>query len=216
MKDKKIADEADLNTKQNPKKEQAKGAEHEQKNEHENLKLELDKLKKELEKLNKLVDEKQAKIDELNKKSNQVLSTASYYKSESENIKKDFERYKERNKNIEQDAKQKASEGTIKKLLPILDNFESAISALSDPDIIKGFAMIYQSITAVIQELGAVRFGEVGEDMNPERHNCISAEPATDKKLDGKVAKIYQKGYMFEGTNTVIRPATVSVYKADL
>lgn len=210
MKDKKIAGEAGSDVGQTSKKDQTKEAEHSK------LKSELEGLKKDIERLNKLVDEKQAKIDELNKKSNQVLSTASYYKTESENIKKDFERYKERNKNIEIDARQKACEGTIKKLLPILDNFESAISALTDPDIIKGFAMIYQSLTAVIIELGAVRFGEVGEQLDPERHNCISTEPATEPEQEGKVAKIYQKGYMFEGTNTVIRPATVSVYKANL
>ena len=52
-----------------------------------------------------------------------------------------------------------------------------------------------------------------GLELNPELHNCISTEETTDESLDGVVATVYQKGYMFAETNKVVRPATVSVYK---
>lgn len=211
MKDKKnIASDAE-----NESKSEKKKSDFDYEKQLAKLEGELDELEDKYDKAQKLIDEKQKEIDELKNKSNQVLSTAAYYKSEAENIKKDFERFKERNKNIESDAKLKASEVVAKKLLPILDNFESAIATVS-PEIMKGFAMIYQSMLGVLSELGATPFGAVGEVLNGELHNCISTEATETAELDGTISKIYQKGYKFEGTDIVIRPATVSVYKANL
>ena len=142
----------------------------------------------------------------------QYLNTASYYKNEAENCKKDLERFKERNKNIENDAKLKANETVAQKILPIIDNFDQAISHV-DASVMKGFSMIYQSLLNVLSDLGLQEIHCSGEVLNGEYHNCISTEPTDDEKLDGKVASVYQKGYMFADTKKVVRPATVSVYK---
>lgn len=177
---------------------------------------ELTKKNEELEKSSKEFEEKaknlENEVQETKSKLTQYLNTASYYKNESENIKKDFDRFKERNKNIEVDAKQKASESVAKKLLPIIDNFDQAISTV-DPEIMRGFSMIYSSLCDVLTDLGVIEIKCGNEKLNPEIHNCINTEPTEDENLDGNIAKVYQKGYMFAESKTVIRPATVSVYK---
>ncbi len=157
------------------------------------------------------IESKENEIVELKNKSNQVLATASYYKNEAENVKKDFERFKERNKNIEEEFKIKANEEVAKKLLPILDNFDQAISHV-DESVMKGFEMIYNSLLEMLAGLGVEEIEAEGE-LNPEFHNCITTEPTEENDLDGKIASVYQKGYKFKETNKVIRPATVSVYK---
>ena len=144
-------------------------------------------------------------------KANQYLSTASYYKNEVDSQKKDFERYKERNKNIELEATTKANESVAKKILPILDNFDQAIAHV-DSEVMKGFSMIYTSLVACLTALGVVEIETSGE-LNPEFHNCINTETTDNDELDGFVATVYQKGYMFAETNKLIRAATVSVYK---
>ena len=153
-----------------------------------------------------------SELDETKTKANQYLQTASYYKNESESQKKDFERYKERNKNIESDAITKANESVAKKLLPIIDNFDQAIGHC-DPEVMKGFTMIYSSFVGTLADLGVKEISCKNEDLNPEFHNCISTEPTEDETLDGKIASVYQKGYMFAESQKVIRAATVSVYK---
>ena len=144
-------------------------------------------------------------------KANQYLSTASYYKNEADTQKKDFERYKERNKNILNDAVVEANEKIAKKLLPIIDNFVQAMAHTS-PEVMKGFEMIYSSLVACLADMKIVEIETEGE-LNPEYHNCISTEATEDESLDGTIAVVYQKGYKFADTNKVVRPATVSVYK---
>ena len=144
-------------------------------------------------------------------KANQYLSTASYYKNEADTQKKDFERYKERNKNILNDAVVEANEKIAKKLLPIIDNFDQAMAHTSQ-EVMKGFEMIYSSLIACLTDMKIVEIETEGE-LNPEYHNCISTEATEDESLDGTIAVVYQKGYKFADTNKVVRPATVSIYK---
>ena len=152
-------------------------------------------------------------VEESKKLASQYLSTASYYKSQAEDNKKDFERFKERNKNIEQEANSKANENVAKKLLPVLDNFDQAMTHVTDAEILKGFAMIYSSLVSALSDIGVVEIVCKNEVLNPELHNCISTEETDDENLNEHIATVYQKGYMFAESKKVVRPATVSVYK---
>ena len=153
-------------------------------------------------------------VEENKKLASQYLSTASYYKTQAEDNKKDFERFKERNKNIEIEANSKANETVAKKILPVIDNFDQAIAHITDAEIIKGFSMIYSSLISVLADIGVQEIkSKKGDELNPEQHNCISTEDTDDELLDGKISAVYQKGYMFAESKKVIRPATVSVYK---
>lgn len=166
---------------------------------------------KELKDAKDNLEKREKEIAELNVKANQILATASYYKNEAENAKKDFERFKERNKNIESELKVKANEDVAKKILPILDNFDQAISHV-DESVMKGFEMIYKSLLDLLVGLGIEEIEANGE-LNPEYHNCITTEPCEEDELDGKIASVYQKGYKFKDSNKVVRVSTVSVYK---
>lgn len=168
---------------------------------------EIDALQVELDLAKKTIDEQKATI-------NSYLATASYYKNELDSQKKDFDRYKERNKNFEQEASVKANETFAKKLMPVLDNFDQAMAHL-EPEVMKGFVMIYSSLINVLTDIGIVEVPAKNEKLNPELHNCISTEPTDDESLDDTVATVYQKGYMFAESGKVVRPATVSVYKAN-
>ena len=167
--------------------------------------------KDEIANLEKLVEQLTNDLKEQQTKANQYLSTASYYKNESENTKKDFERFKERNKNIEAEATTKAKEETAKKLLPIIDNFDQAIAHV-DSEVMKGFSMIYSSLVKCLTDLGIVEIETDGK-LDPEFHNCINTEPTEDESLDDTIASVYQKGYKFAESNKIVRAATVSVYK---
>jgi len=154
-----------------------------------------------------------ALANEYNTKCSQYLNTATYYKNQCEEAKKDFERFKERNKNIETEAKQKANELVVKQLLPVLDDFDGAIRTVS-PEVMQGFVMIYSSMQSILKELGATEIVCKGEKLDPEKHNCIDTVLSDNPEQDGIIANVYQKGYIFADSGEVIRPANVSVYKA--
>ena len=188
--------------------EQQKSQHHEAKE----LKKKNEELEAKLKKKEEEIAQLKRNFDELNTKAAQYLNTASYYKNQAEETKRDFDRHKERNKGIETEANNKAKEMVIKKLLPIIDDFNHAASSVT-PEVMKGFVMIYSSMTSLITELGAVEIKSKGEDLDPEKHNCIDTTETDDESLDGKIANVYQKGYSFGDGGAVIRPATVSVYK---
>lgn len=174
----------------------------------EKLKL----LEEELSETKSELKKAQKEVEEWKTKATSYLNTASYYKTQAEDNKKDFERFKERNKNIERDAVMKANEETAKKIIPTIDNFGHAMSALS-PEVMRGFTMIYSSLLSSLTDLGVVEIKAKGEKLNPLIHNCIETVETEDESLDGTVVKVYQTGYQMAETNTVLRPANVSVYK---
>ncbi len=181
---------------------------HEKSCKKNELESQIESLSSELELAKKTIEEQKSTITS-------YLSTASYYKNELDNQKKDFDRYKERNKNFLAEASLMANENIAKKILPIIDNFDQAISRV-DADVMKGFAMIYGSLVNVLTDLGVVEIKSENEKLNPEYHNCISTEDTDDETKEDTIASIYQKGYMFADSKKVIRPATVSVYKVKL
>lgn len=174
------------------------------------------------EKIKNLEEELKEKSNELEKsrkdaedwksKANSYLNTASYYKNQAEEAKKDFDRYKERNKNIEKDAILNANQITAKKILPIIDDFNHAMQTVS-PELLRGFVMIYSSLTDILKEIGVNEISCKDEKLDPEKHNCIETIETEDENLDGVIAKVYQKGYWFADLKKVVRPANVSVYK---
>ena len=176
------------------------------------LKSQVKELEGQVKSLEEKTEEIKKQLEESQTKAGQYLSTASYYKNELESQKKDFERLKQRSKDAENEAETKAKEKVAKELLPIIDNFDQAISNV-DKDIMKGFQMIYASLVGILKNLGVEEIKCEGETLNHEFHNCISTEATDDESLDQKIAIVFQKGYLFLDTKKVIRPATVSIYK---
>lgn len=210
MKDKKIEKQEDVSLQETPKSDEAQKEILD-----ETLHSMTESLSAEIKEKDEEIKRLEKQLDEWKQKANNYLNTASYYKGESETHKKDFDRYKERNKNIESEAVVKANTTVAKKLLPILDNFNSAMAVLS-PEVMKGFVMIYSSLDGIIKELGISELNPINEALDPEKHNCIDTTSTDDAQLDGTIAKVYQKGYWFAETGEIVRPATVSVYKKDL
>lgn len=191
--------------------EKGEGKCHEGKH-HGEIHEKIKRLEKELEEKNKEIERCDKLIDDYKAKANSYLSTASYYKNQAETNKQDFDRLKERNKNIEKDAVTKANSVAVKKILPLIDDFDHAMMALS-PDVMRGFIMIYSSLVDTVKSFGVVEISAKNEKLDPEKHNCIETEETDDESLDGIISNVYQKGYYFAETGEVVRPSNVAVYK---
>ena len=125
--------------------------------------------------------------------------------------KKDLERYKERNANIETDAQNNAVENVATKLVPILDQFETALSATADTAERKGFEMIYAGLKRAVADLGIAEINALGQNFDSNYHNAVNKTATKDKSKDGKVTAVYQKGYYLTKTNKIIRYAMVEI-----
>lgn len=105
-------------------------------------------------------------------------------------------------------------EKLILKLLPIVDNFERAIS-LDDRDLsdevskfLSGFKMIYTNLVSILQELEVKEIECKGLEFDPNKMEAVLTE--SDKNLPSNVVlEVLQKGYTYK--DKVIRVAMVKV-----
>ena len=102
-------------------------------------------------------------------------------------------------------------ENLIKKLLPIIDNFERAINmddANLNDDVSKflsGFKMIYTSLLNELKSLGVTEIEALGKQFDPNTMEAIMTANIPDEEQN-VVIDVMQKGYMYNGKkNTGIR-----------
>lgn len=106
------------------------------------------------------------------------------------------------------------NEDLIKKLLPIVDNFERAIK-MDDNDLsdevskfLEGFKMIYTSLMNLLNELEVKEIDCLGKEFDPIFAEAVLVEQDQNKPK-GVVLEIFTKGYIYK--DKVIRPAMVKV-----
>ena len=99
-------------------------------------------------------------------------------------------------------------------VLPALDAVESAMRDAESwqklpPAWQKGIEGIHAGLLAAFERSGASFFSNQGEPFDPSHHQSIGIEVVADRKLDGTITYVVQKGCSVGGK--VIRPAQVRV-----
>ena len=106
-----------------------------------------------------------------------------------------------------------AGEDILSELLPVLDDFDRALNAMSGDSDIKalsdGVQLVHNKLKNVVQAKGLKPFDAVGEKFDPDFHEAITKIPAPKKKLKGKVVDVIEQGYMLN--DKVLRYAKVVV-----
>ncbi|MCE5167750.1 nucleotide exchange factor GrpE [Paenibacillus profundus] len=124
----------------------------------------------------------------------------------------DFDNFRRRTMKEKEDLAKYASAKVITELLPVLDNFERALStgqeASETESFVKGVDMIFRQIQQVMEQEGVQPMNAVGEQFNPEYHQAIM-QVESDEYEEGFVVEEVQKGYMLK--DKVLRPAMVKV-----
>jgi molecular chaperone GrpE len=121
----------------------------------------------------------------------------------------DFENYRKRMARENAQASERGAAKLAKELLPALDHLELALKAAEGhDDVIKGFAMVRDELTAALGRVGIQPFSPAGEVFDPSEHEAMAQQPAEDAE-SGTVLEVYQQGYRLNGA--VLRPARVVV-----
>lgn len=99
---------------------------------------------------------------------------------------------------------------TVEKLLPVIDNFERAVSMTEDKEssIYKGTEMILKQFVEIMASLGVEEIPALGEPFDPNVHSAVMH--IEDESCDENVVvEVFQKGYTLG--DKVIRPSMVKV-----
>jgi len=125
----------------------------------------------------------------------------------------DFDNFRKRAQRDKDEARQFANQGLLEKLLPVLDNFEMALTAVkdADPSVRDGVQMILDQLLSVLKESGVEPVDALGQPFDPNLHEALSQEETTDAE-EGTVVQQVQCGYKLN--DRLVRPARVVVAKA--
>lgn len=125
----------------------------------------------------------------------------------------EFDNYKKRVNKEKLDLISTASEKVFVNLLPIIDDFERAISAnekVEDIDAIKeGFNLIYNKMLQLLKRFDVEEIAAKGEDFNTDFHEAVTHFPVEKEEDKGKVIDVTEKGYKIK--DKVIRYSKVVV-----
>ena len=123
----------------------------------------------------------------------------------------DFDNYRRRTRQEQSELGTFVTQNLIKEMLPVVDNFERALSSrpADDPSGFgAGVEMIFRQLYAVLEKQGISAVETVGTMFDPARHEAIMKAEDSDQP-DGMIVEELQKGYAV-GTK-IIRPALVKV-----
>lgn len=148
--------------------------------------------------IKKKKDKKDEKIEEL---SDRLMRNM----AEFENFRKRSE--KEKNAMFEMGAK-----SVIEKILPVVDNFERGMDALTEEEkespFVKGIEAVYKQLMTSLEEIGVLPIEAYGQEFNPELHNAVMHDE--DENFgENTISQEFQKGYMYK--ESVVRHSMVKV-----
>ena len=140
-----------------------------------------------------------AKIDELNDK---------YLRKVAE-----FDNYRKRTLKEKADLILNGGEKVITKILPVIDDFERAITngkTTDDAQVLRdGLELIFKKFLKILKDEGVERIETEDKDFDTDYHEAIAMVPGMGDDKKGKVIDCVQNGYTLNGK--VIRFAKVAV-----
>jgi molecular chaperone GrpE len=126
----------------------------------------------------------------------------------------DFDNFRRRTKDSEAKAADTYKAETLKSFLPVLDNFELALSHMKKEEngeaYVKGFELLQKQMVKIMTDFGVKEIESKGKTFDPHFHEAVMMVPS-DEMEDETIAMVFQKGYLYK--DTVLRPAKVQVVK---
>jgi len=160
------------------------------------------------------LEEVEASDDAIAADLEKARAEAESYLDDLRRLQADFDNYRKRTLREQTARAASASQALVTRLLPVLDNFELAVSAAEqsrDFDrMLKGVEMVFGELREVLEGEGLVKIEAEGKPFDPERHEAVIAVEQEDTE-PGTVVDIVRTGYELRGK--VLRPAMVKVAK---
>ncbi|WP_299113008.1 nucleotide exchange factor GrpE [uncultured Winogradskyella sp.] len=112
----------------------------------------------------------------------------------------EFENYKKRTNKERIELFKTASEGVMLAMLPVLDDFERALTHIEEDkeaeELRKGVLLIYNKLLTTLEQKGLSKI-EVnkGDAFNADDHEAVTQIPAPSDDLKGKIIDVVERGY---------------------
>jgi len=125
----------------------------------------------------------------------------------------DFDNYRKRTMKEKMDLAKYAGGEVLTQLLPVLDDFERAVSSMNETEDIsavrEGVDLIYSKFKEFLNQQGVKEIEALDQEFNTDYHEAVTKIPVTEKDRKGMVVDVIEKGYELDGK--VIRYSKVVV-----
>jgi molecular chaperone GrpE len=124
----------------------------------------------------------------------------------------DFENYKKRAAREREEYVRLANERLVKELLPVLDDLERALAAVTEHEeanVEEGVRLVHRSLASLLERNGVKEIDTTGK-FDPHVHEALLSQPSEAE--EGSVIDVVQKGYAIG--DRVVRPARVVIAAA--
>ena len=126
----------------------------------------------------------------------------------------EYENFRKRSEKEKTQMFELGAKSIIEALLPVVDNFERALSHLQeeekDSPFVKGIEGIYKQIQKMFADCNIQEIEALGKKFDPALHNAVMTEEEGDAEED-TITQDLQKGYTYRGN--VVRHSMVKVKK---
>lgn len=125
----------------------------------------------------------------------------------------EFDNFRKRTAKERLELLEHAAAGTLKSILPVMDDLERAIAnntEVTDPSILKqGFDLIHQKLASILASQDLKPMAAKGAPFDADLHEAIAQVPAPTPALKGHVVDVVENGYTLH--DKVVRFAKVVV-----
>ena len=124
----------------------------------------------------------------------------------------EFDNFRKRTEKEKSQMYMVGASEVIEKLLPVVDNFERGLAAMTEEEkstaFAQGIEMVYKQMMTVLSDMGVTPIEAMGVEFNPDFHNAVMQAPSEEYE-SGIVIQELQRGYMYK--EKVIRYSMVMV-----
>ncbi len=125
----------------------------------------------------------------------------------------EYENFRKRSREERERTILYATEALVTSLLPVLDDFDRALSHADDPaadlrETLKGVRMIHKRCVKLLESQGVTAFESAGKRFDPRIHEAVQTREMAGTE-PGTVVQEYERGYLLH--EKLLRAAKVSV-----
>jgi len=123
----------------------------------------------------------------------------------------EFDNYRRRTLREKMELSKYATENLLLSLLPIIDDFERALSHMGDgaecSAVKEGIDLIYVKFTEFMKQNGVKEIESLNCEFNVDEHHAVGKTQVEEEEKKGRIVEVVQKGYFLQ--DKVLRYAKV-------
>ena len=124
----------------------------------------------------------------------------------------EFDNFRKRTDREKSQMYEVGAKDVIDKILPVVDNFERGLGAVTEEEkedpFVKGMEQIYKQLMTTREGIGVKPIEAVGNEFDPDFHNAVMH--VEDEEVgENIIVEEFQKGYMYR--DSVVRHSMVKV-----